>query len=261
MKKTLILAVLAAMMFSSCRTRVEPNHYGVLMENFGKHGKSDYSLQSGRVYDYGRSRKLFQVPAWEQRAGFEKPMNLEASDKTAFTSVTSYSYVIKKDRAVDVVFNNAQLAGSDFMRSLEDNVLEPRIYDITKDISRKYPTDTLMANGGALRFEREVRSLVEKAFDDVGIELKTFTSPLVPSAKVAQRIDTRNEVNTNLSVLDQQIEEQKKKNELAALQRDQNIIISQGLTNQILQKEFLDAWREAKVPLYGTPPYLLKTVQ
>lgn len=260
MKKLLIIAFIATL-FTSCRTRVEPNHYGVLMENFGKNGKSDYSLQSGRVNDWGRSKKLFQVPAWEQRAGFEKAMTLEAADKTAFTSVTSYSYVIKKERAVDVVFNNAQLAGAEFMRSLENNVLETRIYDIVKDISREYSTDTLMSEGGGLRFEKKVRILVNKAFDDIGVQLLTFTCPLVPTDKVAQRIDTRNEVNTNLSVLDQQIAEQKKKNELALLQRDYNRILSEGITPQILQQQFIEKWN-GSTPLYGTMPVnLFKNIQ
>jgi hypothetical protein len=254
--KNLIFFALIVLTLASCRTRVEPNHYGVLMENFGKNGKSDYSLQSGRVNDWGRAKKLFQVPAWEQRAGFEKAMTLEAADKTAFTSVTSYSYLIKKDRAVDVVFNNAQLAGENFMSALENNVLETRIYDIVKDMSRKYSTDTLMATGGNLRFENEVRVLVAKAFDEIGVELKTFTCPLVPTDKVAQRIDTRNEVNTNLSVLDQQIAEQRKKNELAELQRDYNKILSEGITPQLLQQQFIDKW-DGKTPIYGNMPVTL----
>lgn len=259
MKKLLIILT-ASLFLISCRTRVEPNHYGVLMENFGKAGKSDYSLQSGRVADWQRSTKLFQIPAWEQRARFETNMNLEAADKTAFTSIPSYSYVIMKERAVDVVFNNAQIDNDKFMESLENNVLEARVYDIMKDISRKYSTDTLMAMGGNLRYETEVRSLVNKAFDSIGIHLVTFTAPLTPTNKVKEKIDARNEVNTNLSVLDQQIMEQRKKNELAALQRDFNIILSQGITPQLLQREFIEKW-DGSTPLYGTMPVnLFKTV-
>lgn len=258
MKNLLIILIVSVFMFS-CRTRVEPNHYGVLMENFGKNGKEDYSLQSGRVYDAGRSRKLFQVPAWEQRANFESPMHLEAADKTEFTSTPSYSYVINKGRAVDVVFYNSHLDSSEnFMKSLENNVLETRIYDIGKDISRKYPTDTLMYMGGNMRFENEIKLLVTRAFDSIGVTLKTFTFPLVPTEKVKERIDTRNEVNTNLSVLDQQINEQRKKNELAMLQRDFNKIISEGLTTQILTNKFLDTW-DGKSPLYFMPTGIVLT--
>ena len=260
--KKILLYLSVIILFASCRTRVEPNHYGVLMENFGKHGKEDYSLQSGRVADWQRSTKLFQVPAWEQRAKFESDMHLEAADKTAFTSTPSYSYIIKKDRAVDVVFNNAQLDNDKFMPSLENNVLETRIYDIMKDISRKYPTDTLMASGGNMRYETEVRELVVKEFDKIGIELRTFTSPLIPTDKVKNRIDIRNEVNTNLSVLDQQINEQRKKNELAALQRDYNRILSEGLTPNILTREFIEKW-DGRSTLYFLPSgvTLTKSVQ
>lgn len=251
--KKLVLLLSVVVLLASCKTRVEPNHYGVLMENFGKKGKEDYSLQSGRVSDWQRSTKLFQIPAWEQRAKFETEMHLEAADKTAFTSIPSYSYIINKNRAVDVVFNNAQLDDDKFMPALENNVLETRIYDIMKDVSRKYPTDTLMATGGNMRFENEVRSLVVAEFDKIGVELRTFTAPLTPSEKVKERIDTRNEVNTNLSVLDQQIQEQKKKNELAALQRDYDLILSAGITPQLLQKQFIEKW-DGKTPLYGTMP-------
>lgn len=254
--KNLLLLALVAITFCSCRTRVEPNHYGVLMENFGKNGKADYSLQSGRVYDAGRSRQLFQVPAWEQRAKFDSDMHLEAADKTAFTSTPSYSYLIEKNRAVDVVFNNAQLESANFMTSLETNVLETRIYDITKDISRKYPTDTLMATGGSMRFEKEVKVLVEKEFENIGIKLITFTCPLTSTKKVSEVIDKRNETNTNLTLLDQQIIEQRKKNELVALQRDYNKILSEGITEQILRQQFIDKW-DGKSALYGQLPVTL----
>lgn len=189
-------------------------------------------------------------------------MHLETADKTAFTSIPSYSYIVTKDRAVDVVFYNAHLDSSgDFMKALENNVLETRIYDIVKDISRKYVTDTLMAPGGNMRFENEIRELVSGKFQEIGVELKTFTCPLTPTEKVKERIDTRNEVNTNLSVLDQQINEQKKKNELAQLQRDYNVIKSQGITQQLLQQQFIEKW-DGQTPLYGNMPIsLFKTLQ
>ena len=42
------------------------------------------------------------------------------------------------------VFDNKHIGrGSDFMSSLEDNILEPRIYDLIKEESRKHKTDSL----------------------------------------------------------------------------------------------------------------------
>lgn len=265
-----ILAMLfvLALGTTSCE-RVAPNYYGVLMENYGKNGKSDYSKQQGRVNTMGMGTELFQVPAWEQRAKFtddseqekERVLNLKSADNTAFTAKPLYSYEAIKDSVVNLVFRNARLGSGDgFMRALEDNVLEPRIYDIIKEESRKYPTDTLMATGGSLRFEQRVQEIVKKEFAKSGLKLISFSPNLDFSKKVREKIDARNEVNTNLSVLDQQIEEQKKKNELERLRTEQNQIRSAGLTPQILQLEFIAKW-DGKTPIYGENPLLHKPVR
>lgn len=268
MKKTNMILIVAILSLAaaSCGTRVEPNYQGVLMENYGKNGKSDFTLQKGRVNDWGIGTKLYQVPLFEQRASFvgntgetdPGVLHLKAADNTEFTSKPSYSYVVIENRAVDVVFQNKQIDndGDGFMRALENNILEANIYDILKDESRKYVTDTLMASGGSLKFEDAVRVKVSKAFEEKGLQLKTFTAQLDFSDKVKSKIDTRNEVNTNVSVLDQQIIEQRKKNELVALQAEYNKILSTGITPQLLQQQFIEKW-DGKTPLYGTMPVTL----
>lgn len=254
------ITLLASIMFTSCE-RVAPNYYGVLMENYGKSGKSDYSKVQGKVSTmFSAGTELFQVPAWEQRAAFtddkaqERILHLKASDNTEFTAKPIYSYKAIPTRVVDLVFQNSRLgSGEGFMRSLEDNVLEPRIYDIIKEESRRYTTDTLMAQGGSLAFEERVQMVIKKAFEESGLELISFSSNLDFSAKVKEKIDTRNEVNTNISVLDQQIMEQRKRNELAALKAEENKIISSGITPQLLQQQFIDKW-DGKTALYGSTP-------
>ena len=146
MKKILFL-LLAVITLSSCE-RVAPNYYGVLMENFGKNGKEDYSKQQGRVSTIAPGSELFQVPAFEQRAEFtqedeegnstKKTLQLKASDNTQFSASPLYSYKVMSDKVVDLVFQNARLksSGEDFMKALENNVLEPHIYDLIKEESR-----------------------------------------------------------------------------------------------------------------------------
>lgn len=248
MKKSLLSFFFAVALLTSC-DRVAPNYYGVLMENYGKNGKSDYSLQQGRVNTVSPGTELFQVPAWEQRADFEeRTLHLKASDNTEFTSKPVYSYVAQRDRVVDLVFQNSRLgSGDEFVKQLENNVLEPRIYDIVKEESRRYTTDTLMAQGGSLLFEQRIQAKIADAFDKAGLQLVSFSSNLDFSEKVKSKIDTRNEVNTNISVLNQQLEEQKKRNELAELQAQENIIRSKGITPQILSQMAIDKW-DGKLP-------------
>lgn len=251
--KKLVLLVLGVVLLSSCE-RVAPNYYGVLMENYGKNGKDDYSKQQGRVSTMSPGTELFQVPAWEQRGVFtdeegnDRTLQIKAADNTAFTSKPLYSYKVIEADVVNVVFQNARLgSGDDFMTALQDNVLEPRIYDIIKEASRSYTTDSLMANGGSLKFEKYVQDIVFKEFEKSGLRLISFSLNLDFSKKVKAKIDSRNEVNTNISVLDQQIAEQKKRNELEALKTEQNKIRSAGITPQILQEQSIRKW-DGKLP-------------
>lgn len=229
--------------------RVAPNYYGVLMENYGKNGKSDYTPQQGRVNVMSPGTELFQVPAFEQRANFgDQTLHLKAADNTEFNAKPLYSYKVIQNRAIDVVFQNARLgSGDDFMLNLEDNILEPHIYDLIKEESRKYVTDTLMAPGGSLRFENRVQALVKESFEAAGLELITFSSNVDFDKKVKDKISDRNEVNTNISVIDQQIAEQRKKNELELLRTEQNLIRSKGITEQLLQEKALEKW-DGKLP-------------
>lgn len=265
--KTLIkimLTVCAALFTMSSCQRVAPNYAGVLMENYGKSGKEDFSIVTGKVSVVAPGTELFQVPLFDQRGEFSEPVTLKAADNTEFTARPTYSYKVIKNRAIDVVFDNKHIDKADtengkdgFMQSLEDNILEPRIYDLIKEESRKYKTDTLMADGGSLAFEKSLEEIVRKEFQDRGLELKSFSAQLEFSEKVREKIDSRNEVNTNISVLDQQIEEQKKRNELERLKTEQALIQSQGLTKEILYKQFIDKW-DGRTPLYGIAPEFLK---
>lgn len=265
MKKVVLVFSMMCMsiLLSNC-SRVAPNYYGVLMENCGKNGKEDYTLVKGRVGTVAPCTELFQVPAWEQRADFgDRTLNLNASNNTAFTAKPLYSYEVVENRAVDVVFRNARFgSGEDFMRAVEDNVIEPLIYDIIKEIAKQYHTDSLMATGGNLKFERVVQAIVRDSMAVKGFRLLTFSPNLEFSKKVKDKIDTRNEVNANVTVLDQQIIEQAKINELEELRAEQNRIISSGITPQLLQQQFIDKW-DGHTTLYGweMPITLMKSVK
>lgn len=267
MKKRLGLFLVFAIFMTSCE-RVAPNYYGVLMENYGKNGKEDYTKQQGRVNTMSPGTELFQVPAWEQRGQFtddegqDRVLQVKAADNTAFTSKPLYSYKVIENRVVDVVFQNSRLgSGDDFMTALQDNVLEPRIYDIIKEASRSYTTEQLMANGGSLKFEQYVQNIVTKEFEKSGLQLVSFSLNLDFSSKVKAKIDSRNEVNTNISVLDQEIAEQKKKNELELLKAEQNKIRSAGITPQLLQEKAINRWNGVLPSTYsgGSLPFV-KTV-
>jgi siroheme synthase (precorrin-2 oxidase/ferrochelatase) len=126
--------------------------------------------------------------------------------------------------------------------AIEDNILEPRIDDLIKEFSRQYHTDSLMADGGQLLFEKALEVEVAKEFEEVGFELRTFQAQLTFTEKVSNKIDNRNEVDANITVLESKIMEQRKMNELEALKTEQAIIKSRGLTDEILQDKAIEKW-------------------
>ena len=88
-----------------------------------------------------------------------------------------YSYKVIRERAVDVVFDNKQIksTGTDFLNSLSNNILEPRIVDIMRETSRKYRTDDLMKDSGSLEYEKDVQAQIAKEFEKRGILLISFS--------------------------------------------------------------------------------------
>ena len=277
MKKSFAIvlgALIGLVMFSSCE-RVAPNYQGVLMKNFGKDGKSDFTLVKGRVPTIAPGTELFQVPLYEQSGDFgDRVLHLKAADNTEFSSRPMYSYKVIEARSVDVVFENKQLgSGGDFMEALEDNILETKIYDIMKEASRGFSTETLMATtvkdgittSGSLIYEKAVQEIVRKDFEAKGLELITFSCQLEFTEAVTKKIDARNEVNTNISVIEQQIQEQTKKLELARITAQIEMIPlvvakEKGVLDAYIQIKAYEAWKEVKQPLYGSVS-LMKPLQ
>lgn len=259
--KNLIIIALIAITLSSC-SWVKPNYAGVLMQNYGKNGKSDFTLVKGKVSTMAPGTELLQVPLFEQRGEYSEPLHLKAADNTEFTSNPTYSYKVIESSAVDVVFNNKQLgSGDDFLEAVENNILEMRIRDIIKEASRRYTTDTLMGTSGSLHFEERVQALVKESFKTAGFELLYFSCQLDFPEGVKQKINQRNEVNQDQLVVDQQIDVAQKRIELAKLNAQASIEESKGITQEILQRQFIDKW-DGHTPLYGNLPVnLIKQVK
>jgi hypothetical protein len=258
MKKVMIksmMVIAVAIMFSSCGTVVQPNYGGVLMENYGKAGKTDYKEVSGRVSTWGMGTELFQVPLWQQRAAVEDTLHMQDAKNNEMKCFPKYAYSVTKGKLVDVVFNNSQIArdnstnGENFLKTVENNVIETAIYDIVKEQSRKHIADSLMNNGGSLKFEKECELLIRKVMEDKGFTLEAITIQLTYSSKIMGTLDKRLEVTTNVSTLDQEIIEQKKKNELEALRTDFALIQSRALTPEILELKRLERW-DGHYPTY-----------
>ncbi|KAA6323142.1 hypothetical protein EZS27_027391, partial [termite gut metagenome] len=245
------------LVLSSCGERVKPNYIGVKMENWGKEGKKDFKNVKGWVWTWFASVDLYQVGLYEQKGEAEKNLDLIAADNTEFHIFPVYTYKAIEDSAVSIVFNNKQVTGggSKFLKSVEDEILDPAMKNIISSEIRTFTTEQLMETGGSLAFENHVDSVIRAEFKRRGFRLEQFVARLTFTDAVIKVIDDRNKVNQNIGVLTQQIEEQKKRNELAQLKKLENQIQSEGLTKQILTNKFIETWG-GKTVLYPNPTFL-----
>lgn len=230
------------------------------MENYGKNGKADFSIVSGRVWTASPGTELYTVPLFEQRATFDKPVILKSSDGTEFSISPLYSFKVIRDRAVDVIFDNKQIMGNEnAIQSIQQNILDPKITDILRSKILSQKSTDLMAEGGNERFNEEARKLVSDELNKRGFELISFSAMLDYSDKVKSIIDARNQSNTQASTLDSKIEQAKKELELERINTEIAKVKSEGLTDKILQQQFIDKW-DGKSPIYSSTP-LTKVIQ
>lgn len=254
MKKLFTIAALSITMALTACSRVEPNQAGVLMQDYGRNGKSDFSIVSGRVWTASPGTELYTVPLFEQRGQFEEIVTLKSSDGTEFVVRPVYTFKVIKDRAVDVIFDNKQIMGDEnAIQSIRINILDPKITDLLRTLVLSKRSTDLMAEGGNEKFNEEARKLVTDEFKRRGFEIVSFSAMLDYSAKVKTIIDARNQSNTQVSTLDSKIEQARKELELEQINTQIAKVKSDGLTDAILKEKFIEKW-DGKTPLYGNTP-------
>ncbi len=254
MKKLLTITVMTAIMVMVGCSRVQPNQAGVLMENYGKNGKDDFSIVSGKVWTMAPGTELYTVPLFEQRGQFEKPATLKSADGTEFTVRPLYSFKVIKNRAVDVIVDNKQIMGDEnAMQSIRQNILDPKITDILRTLIETKKSTELMAEGGNQSFNTIARKAVTDEMNKRGFELVSFSTMLDYSVDVKRIIDTRNQSNTQVSTIDSKIEQANKQLELERINAEIAKVKSEGLTDKILQQQFIEKW-DGSTPLYGNTP-------
>jgi hypothetical protein len=77
------LLFLTLLCLTGCNN-VEPNHEGVLMQNYGRNGEKDFTIVTGSQGPLGIGSALYHVPMWEQKADPEE-IGITAKDGGYFT--------------------------------------------------------------------------------------------------------------------------------------------------------------------------------
>lgn len=247
MKKVVLFLSLMLLTLSmqSCSS-VEPNYEGVLMENYGRNGKSDFKSVKGRQWVIFPGVKLYQVPMFET-GGDPEQITINAKDAGEFTIDPSYQYSPMRGKGVDIVFNYKHLGVNEpevMFEQLEETILNKLVVNAYREAARTYTTDSLMNNLNV--YEKQVEQKLVNDFKSKYMHLENLTSGLRPPQSMADAIEARNNAVQKANQIENEVKVAKMELEKARIEQQTNEIKSKGLTKEILAEKYIDAIRYSK---------------
>lgn len=242
----LVLAVAFIGLFSACNTNaVKPNYEGVLQKNYGRNGKSDFKIVTGKQGWLWFGEDLYQVPMFEQK-GDPKPIHVLTKDASQFTVDPSYTYRAMQGKGVDIIFNYRHVGIADaetIMDNVENAVLNIMITNAYREEARNFSTDSLMNNMNL--YERNVEKRLTTEFEAKFFTLTpgSLTSGLTPPPSLADAINQRNRVKESVNTARNELDVAKMRLEKARIEKEENLVRASGLDAKVLQEQWIEAIR------------------
>jgi prohibitin 1 len=230
--KSLALLFTLGFLMSSC-TVVRQGEVGV-KRTFGKY--SDKIYTSGLKGFNPFTSTIVKVPA--QTINLEVRLDIPSKEGLTIGSEVSILYNIEPRKVPDLLRN----LGIDY----EASVVLPVFRSAVADISSKYFAKD-MHSGNRGEIEKAIKDLMMKTMDGKGIYvenvlLKSIQLPRTLSKAIEEKLESEQQAQRMEFVLQGAKKEAERRIIEAEGVRDANKIISQGLTDKILQFKNIEAW-------------------
>ena len=246
MKNSISFIVISFIVFLTGCTgcnRVKPNYEGVLMENYGRNGKSDFKLVTGSQGVLMPGSELYNVPMWEQKAD-PTEVEITARDAGFFTVDPTYTYQTIRGRGVDVIFNYRHVGVDDadgMMDNIEAQILNPIVINAYREEARNFTTDSLMNHLND--FEAAVERRLRKEFEAKFFGINSLTSGLKPPSSMVSAIEKRNNAIQQAEQVKNELEVSRMQLEKAKIEAEANRVKAAGLEPRVLQEQWIEAIR------------------
>ncbi len=223
--------VMAMFLLSSC-TVVRQGEVGV-KRTFGKY--SDKIFTSGLKGYNPFTSTIVKVPA--QTINLEVRMDIPSKEGLTIGSEVSILYNVEPRKVPDLLRN----LGVDY----ETSVVLPVFRSAVADISSKYFAKD-MHSGNRGEIEKAIKDLMMKTMEGKGISvenvlLKSIQLPRTLSKAIEEKLESEQQAQRMEFVLQGAKKEAERRIIEAAGVRDANKIISEGLTDKILQFKNIEA--------------------
>lgn len=242
MKKSIssILFLLLALAFTTSCTVVRQGEVGV-RRTLGKY--NDRPIKDGVRFFNPFITTVVKVPT--QTANLEVSLNIPSKEGLTIQSEVSILYNVQANKAADVLRQTGQ--------GYERNLILPVFRSAVADVSSRFFAKD-MHTGERAQIEEQIRALMDKTLDEKGIEveavlLKSIQLPKSLARAIEEKLEAEQGAQRMEFVLQQEQREAERKRIQAQGVSDAQKIISQGLTQEILQFKAIEAFLElAKSP-------------
>ncbi len=235
-----ILIFLVVLSFTTSCTVVRQGEVGV-RRTLGKY--NDRPIKDGVRFFNPFVTTVIKVPT--QTVNLEVSLNIPSKEGLTIQSEVSILYNVQGGKAAEVL----RQIGQDYERNLILPVFRSAVADVS---SRFFAKD--MHTGERAQIEEQIRILMDKTLDEKGIEveavlLKSIQLPKSLARAIEEKLEAEQGAQRMEFVLQQEQREAERKRIQAQGVRDAQNIISQGLTQEVLQFKAIEAFLElAKSP-------------
>jgi regulator of protease activity HflC (stomatin/prohibitin superfamily) len=252
-----LLAVMVVGMFMSSCARIDAGHEGVRVNlTSSDKGVDNVSLVTGWQFYNPMFTSIYEFPTYVRTVDYE-PFTVNAKDGSVFT--------VDPTLSIKVIDGYSPSIFKKYRKDL-DEIIGTTLYNYVRDAFRiqfnSFTTDSLISNRA--EFETMVQQMLDTSLINEGFKLEQLTSGITYPPSIVQAIEAKNKAIQDAMRVQNELAKAKANAEIklteARAQSESQRLLEQTLTDQLLQKEFIEKW-DGKLPVYGEVPKMFKQVQ
>lgn len=257
MKRLILICSITLIALSSCTTRIDAGHEGILVKQYGSDkGVQDVSLVTGRVWYNPFTEDVEEYPTFVQTVDY---------DAFGVDAKGGGSFLVDPTLSFNILPGNSPNIFKKYRKDL-DEVAETTILNYVKDAFRlqmnKYTTDEIVGNRE--QFENAVQNNLAEALKKEGFHLEQLTSGLQYPQAIVDAVNEKNKMiqetmGAKNKLMKDSIEAQSKLINARA-EKAANDLRQSSLSPLLIQQQFIEKW-DGSTPLYGSSPVLFKNLQ
>lgn len=254
--KSLFFIAVIALLFSSCRERIDAGHEGIKVKLYGTDkGVQDISIVTGAVWYNYFTEDIYEYPTYVRTFDIA-PFTMFAKDGSQFTIDSKINHQLKVGETPKI-FQKYRKTIDD----LESTVLVTIISDEFKNVFNTYTTDDILSK--RQEFDKSVTDSINKRLLCEGFIVSSLTFSITYPEAISNAIAAKNAATQKAQEMENKLRLAKAEADIvitkAKAEAEANRLISNSLTPVLVNYTWATRW-DGQSTLYGVIPNFYKPI-